>query len=87
MSDFTKSYIIDPGDNTYGHTLRHIQTGDGKRYNALEDICDTIGILALDTALIDTVHAGSIRIQIEKKCIIWGSPDKNTRNYDSGWSL
>ena len=60
---------------------------DGKRYNALEDICDTIGILALDTALIDTVHAGSIRIQIEKKCIIWGSPDKNTRNYDSGWSL
>lgn len=65
----------DPGDNTYGHTPLHIQTGDGKRYivlfaghpvviagvgyridaigeahidNALVDICDTAGILALD---------------------------------------
>lgn len=25
----------DPGDNTYGHTPLHIQTGDGKRYIVL----------------------------------------------------
>lgn len=75
----------DPGDNTYGHTPLHIQTGDGKRYivlfaghpvviagvgyridaigeahidNALVDICDTAGILALDTALLQVVPVG-----------------------------
>lgn len=75
----------DPGDNTYGHTPLHIQTGDSKRYivlfaghpvviagvgyridaigeahidNALVDICDTAGILALDTALLQVVPVG-----------------------------
>ena len=75
----------DPGDNTYGHTPLHIQTGDGKRYivlfaghpvviagvgyridtvgeahidNTLVDICDTAGILALDTALLQVVSVG-----------------------------
>ena len=75
----------DPGNNTYGHTPLHIQTGDSKRYivlfaghpvviagvgyridaigeahidNALVDICDTAGILALDTALLQVVPVG-----------------------------
>ena len=75
----------DPGNNTYGHTPLHIQTGDSKRYivlfaghpvviagmgcridaigeahidNALVDICDTAGILALDTALLQVVSVG-----------------------------
>ena len=75
----------DSGNNTYGHTPLHIQTGDGKRYivlfaghpvviagmgyridtigethidNALVDICDTAGILALDTALLQVVPVG-----------------------------
>ena len=113
----------DPGDNTYGHTPLHIQTGDGKRYivlfaghpvviagvsyridtvgeahidNALVDICDTTGILALDTALLQVVPVGilgnTLDVSLDAQVLQTVAPhaentdQKSTnRDCDSGW--
>lgn len=70
----------DPGDNTYGHTPLHIQTGDSKRYIVLFAghpvviagvgyRIDAIGEAHIDNALVDIILM--IPMMMDMTMFIW----------------